>query len=80
MATQSSILAWIIPWMKDAGGLWSRGHKESDMTEATEHRQPHAPTKVNFLSSTEEARVYNGKKTTSLASGAGETGQPPVKE
>ena len=28
------------------------------------------------LSSTKEARIYNGKKTTSLTSGAGKTGQP----
>ena len=26
-----------------------------------------------YLSSTKEARIYNGKKTTSLTSGAGET-------
>ena len=32
------------------------------------------------LSSTKEARIYNGKKTTSLTSGAGKTGQPLVKE
>ena len=32
------------------------------------------------LSSTEEARIYNGKKTTSLTSGIGKTGQPLVKE
>ena len=32
------------------------------------------------LSSTKEARVYNGKKTTSLTSGVGKTGQPLVKE
>ena len=32
------------------------------------------------LSSTKEARIYNGKKTTSLTSGAGKIGQPPVKE
>ena len=31
------------------------------------------------LSSTKEARIYNGKKTTSLTSGAGKTGQPPVR-
>ena len=31
------------------------------------------------LSSTKEARIYNGKKTTFL-SGAGKTGQPLVKE
>ena len=27
-----------------------------------------------------EAKIYNGKKTTSLTSGAGETAQPLVKE
>ena len=27
-----------------------------------------------------EARLYNGEKTISLTSGAGKTGQPPVKE
>ena len=34
----------------------------------------------NTLSSTKEAKIYNGKKTTSLTSGAGKTGQPLVKE
>ena len=29
---------------------------------------------------TQEARIYNGKKTISLTSGAGKTGQPLVKE
>ena len=38
----------------------------------------HAP--VGTLSLTKEARIYNGKKTTSLTSGAGKTGQPLVKE
>ena len=34
MATHSSILAWIIPWTKQPGRLYSPwGHKESDMTE-----------------------------------------------
>ena len=32
------------------------------------------------LSSTKEAKIYNRKKKTSLTSGAGKTGQPPVKE
>ena len=32
MATHSSILAWKIPWMEEAGGLQSMGCKESDMT------------------------------------------------
>ena len=33
MATHSSIPAWRIPWTEETGGLWSMGHKESDMTE-----------------------------------------------
>ena len=33
MATHSSILAWIIPWTEELGGLQSWSHKESDMTE-----------------------------------------------
>ena len=35
MATQSSILAWKIPWTEEPGGLQSWGCKELDMTEAT---------------------------------------------
>ena len=35
---------------------------------------------MDTLSSTKEARIYNGKKTASLISGAGKTGQPLVKE
>ena len=31
---------------------------------------------MDTLSSTKEERIYSGKKTTSLASGAGKTGQP----
>ena len=38
----------------------------------------HAP--MDPLSLTKEARIYNGLKTISLASGAGKTGQPLVKE
>ena len=33
MATQSSTLAWRIPWTEELGGLQSTGRKESDMTE-----------------------------------------------
>ena len=34
MATNSSILAWEIPWTKEPGGLYSSwGHKELDTTE-----------------------------------------------
>ena len=38
------------------------------------------PWTMDTLSSTKEARIYNGKKTTSLTSGVGKTGQPLVKE
>ena len=31
---------------------------------------------MDTLSSTKKARIYNGKKTTSLTSGAGKTGKP----
>ena len=34
---------------------------------------------MDTLSSTKEAKIYNGKKTTSFTSGAGKTGQPLVK-
>ena len=33
MAAYSSILAWIIPWAEEPGGLQSMGHKEYDTTE-----------------------------------------------
>ena len=35
VATHSSILAGKIPWTAEPGGLQSKGHKESDTTEAT---------------------------------------------
>ena len=35
---------------------------------------------MDTLSSTKEATIYNGKKKTSLTSGAGKSGQPLVKE
>ena len=38
------------------------------------------PHTYGHLSLTKEARIYNGVKTISLTSGAGKTGQPPVKE
>ena len=37
MATQSSILAWRIPWTDKPGWLQSMGHKESDMTKRLTH-------------------------------------------
>ena len=38
------------------------------------------PRTYGHLSSTKEARIYNGKKITSLTSGVGKIGQPLVKE
>ena len=38
------------------------------------------PRTIDTLSSTKEARIYNGEKIISLTSGAGKTGQPLVKE
>ena len=35
---------------------------------------------MDTLSLTKEARLYNGKKTTALTSGAGKIGQPLVKK
>ena len=47
-------------------------------TEQKAQRQIHVP--MDTLSSAKEARIYNGRKTTPLTSGAGKTGQPLVKE
>ena len=35
---------------------------------------------MDTLSLTRETRIYNGEKTISLTSGAGKTGQQPVRE
>ena len=43
MATHSNILAWRIPWMEGPDRLYSpRGHKELDMTDATQHAHTHS--------------------------------------
>ena len=47
-------------------------------SEQKAQRLIHKP--MDTLSLTKEALIYNGKKTTSLTSGAGKTGQPLVKE
>ena len=44
MATQSSILAWEIPWTEKPGRLQSWGHRESDMIEHT-----HTPKRQKSL-------------------------------
>ena len=35
---------------------------------------------MDTLSVTKKAKIYNGEKTIALTSGAGKTGQPPIKE
>ena len=56
----------------------AQSQKYRSMEQNRKPREIHVPT--DTLSSTKEARIYNGKKTTSLTSGAGKTGQPLVKE
>ena len=56
-------------------------HKDRNQVQWNKIERPeiiHAP--IDTLSLAEEAKVYNGKKTISLTSGAGKTGQPLVKE
>ena len=51
-ATHSSSLAWKIPWTEEPGGLQSKGHKESDTTEVTQHahtKQKNVLGKFYFL-------------------------------
>ena len=43
MATNSSILAWEIPWTEDLGRLQSMGSQELDMIEQTEPQQTTTP-------------------------------------
>ena len=44
MATHSSILVWRTPWTEEPEGYSPWGHKESDMSEVTQHA--HAKNKV----------------------------------
>ena len=46
MATHSIILAGRIPWTEEPGRLWYIGHKESAMTEATEHARRYILTVI----------------------------------
>ena len=48
MATQSSILAWRIPWTEKPGRLQSMGHKELDTTE-TEHTHTHSSSQYFII-------------------------------
>ena len=44
MATHSSILAWVIPWTEEIGGLQSMGSQRVRHDSATEHARAHTHT------------------------------------
>ena len=46
MTTHFRTLAWRIPWTEVGSSPW--GHKESDMTEQTEHTHTHTPTHTHI--------------------------------
>ena len=62
MANHSSILAWRISLTEEPGGLSSQGHKESDMTEAT---NTHTHTHTNTQSPPSSSNVIQKLRKTS---------------
>ena len=59
-------------------GTGTKTKIKNNGTKQKAQRQIHAP--LDTLSLTKEAKICNGEKTIFLTSGAGKTGQPPVKE
>ena len=55
--TQSSILAWRIPWTEEPGSYSPYGHKQLDMTEATKH-YAWVDLEVIVLSQTEKDKYH----------------------
>ena len=66
------------PQLSRQYGTGTKTEIQINRTKQKAQRQIHAP--MDTLSLTKEARTYKGKKTNSLTSGAGKTGQPLVKE
>ena len=48
-ATHSSVPAWRSPWTEESGRHSPRGHKESDVTEETEHKRTFRHSQARFL-------------------------------
>ena len=66
MAARSRTVAWRIPWTEEPGGLQSVGHRESDMTEVTQH----ALTPVGDVLSENTTWGGQSRPNRSLASGS----------
>ena len=66
------------PQLSRQYGTGTKTEIQINGTKQKTQRKIHAP--MDTLSLTKEAKIYNGEKTISLTSGAGKTGQPPVKE